>query len=143
MTVAVHRTWNSPVADVVFRKVGLGQKNPGKAEQGFATTSGRIEPETITGIGGVVITSESRKGAAAAVPSSLAADTVKGFFGPDSQLAAMTGMGHARVEETTASGVRQTSTGDRLEARFKNGGEKGGTAKNGLAKGGAERGWKG
>jgi lipopolysaccharide export system protein LptA len=44
---------------------------------------------------------------------------VKGIFGPNSQLAAMTGVGHARLEETTAAGMRQTSTGDRLEARFK------------------------
>jgi lipopolysaccharide export system protein LptA len=126
--VEVHRTWKSPVADVVFRKVGQGQGGKDKRGQ---VQGGRIEPETITGVDGVVVTSESRKGAATAVPSSLAADTVKGFFGPGSQLAAMTGLGHARVEETTASGVRQTSTGDRLEARFKNGTEKGVAAKNG------------
>jgi lipopolysaccharide export system protein LptA len=123
--VEAHRTWKSPVADVVFRKAGPGQEGHGKGE------SGRTEPETITGTDGVVVTSESRKGLAAAVPSSLRADTVKGFFGPDSQLAAMTGTGHARVEETTASGVVQTSTGDRLEAQFKNGAEINGGGKNG------------
>ncbi len=144
--VEVHRTWKSPVADVVFRKVGPRQANQDKSGQGKAVQaqrgqgqagqgqSGRVEPETITGIDGVVVTSESRKGGSAAVPSSLAADTVKGFFGPNSQLAAMTGMGHARVEETTASGVRQTSTGDRLEARFKSGPEKNETTKSGAAK---------
>ncbi len=150
--VVVRRTWKSPVADVVFRKVGLGQSGPagvakgksgqvqsGQAQggqaQGEQAQGERIEPETITGIEGVVVTGESRKGVAAAVASSLAADTVKGFFGPDSQLAAMTGLGHARVEETTASGVRQTSTGDRLEARFKSAGSP--TLAAGAAPGGA------
>jgi lipopolysaccharide export system protein LptA len=131
--VEVHRTWKSPVADVMFRKAGQGRVAHGRSGKG---PSGRTGPETVTGIDGVVLTSESRKGTAAAVPSSLAADTVKGFFGPASQLAAMTGMGHARVEETTASGVRQTSTGDRLEARFKDGTEKNGAEVNGGGKNG-------
>ncbi len=127
--VETHRTWKSPVADVVFRKVGqsekgtIGQGNAGQGNGG-SSPGGRIEPETITGIDGVMVTSETRKGSAAAVPSSLAADTVKGFFGADSQLAAMTGVGHARIEEMTASGVRETSTGDRLEARFKTSADK-------------------
>ena len=127
--IEAHRTWKSPVVDLVFRKAGQSQKDKGgqalKVRQvppGGQEQSARLEPETITGTGGVVVTSENRKGAAAAVPSSLAADTVKGFFGPDSQLAAMTGTGHARVEETTAAGARQISTGDRLEARFKSAG---------------------
>jgi lipopolysaccharide export system protein LptA len=42
----------------------------------------------------------------------------------------MNGMGHAQMEETTASGVKQTSTGDRLELRFKNGAEKTPTGTN-------------
>jgi lipopolysaccharide export system protein LptA len=132
--VLVHRTWKSPVADVAFGKAGPGQGAQPRAGQGQAGRgqSVKIEPETITGIDGVVVTSESRRGGAAGVPSSLAADTVKGFFGPDSQLVAMTGMGHARVEETTVSGVRQTSTGDRLEARFKTAAEKGAGVKEGL-----------
>jgi lipopolysaccharide export system protein LptA len=141
--VDLHRTWKSPVADIVFRKAGTGQSGPGqgKAGQGKAGqgNSGGVEPETITGIDGVVVTSESHKAGAAAVPSSLAADTVKGFFGPNSQLAAMNGMGHARLEEITAAGVRQTSTGDRLEARFKTGPERNGPEKNETSKNGAQK----
>ena len=30
----------------------------------------------------------------------------------------MTGVGHAGIEETTATGARQTASGDRLEAHF-------------------------
>ena len=136
--VEMHRTWKSPVADVVFRRAVEGQNRndrPGVSRsvqaQSGQSPGGRIEPETITGVEGVVVTSESRKGEAAAVPSSLAADTVKGLFGPDSQLDSMTGVGHARIEETTAAGVRQTSTGDRLDARFKTGAEKALTATSG------------
>jgi lipopolysaccharide export system protein LptA len=136
--VEVHRTWKSPVADVTFRKVISSQKSQGQSAKGQSGQGegGQIEPETITGIDGVVITGESRKGGSAAVPSSLSSDTVKGFFGPNSQLAAMTGIGHARVEETTTSGVRQTSTGDRLEAKFKNGPDTNGPDKSATAKNG-------
>jgi len=139
--VEVRRTWKSPVADVVFRKVGPGQA--GRDQSGMGQSGqgqgGRVEPETITGTDGVVVTSESRKGGSTAVPSSLAGDTVKGFFGPNSQLAVMTGMGHVRVEETAASGVRQTSTGDRLEARFKSGAERNEAGKNETAKSGTAK----
>ncbi len=43
---ALSRTWRSPVADVDFRDAGQGQ----------------LEPAAIHGTGGVVITSESRRG---------------------------------------------------------------------------------
>ncbi|MGH9599856.1 MAG: hypothetical protein ACRD27_08315, partial [Terracidiphilus sp.] len=98
----VTRTWRSPVADVAFRESGHG----------------RVEPATIHGSGGVVVTTEARRGDAAPAPSRLAADDFTGEFGPNSALTAMTGVGHASIEQTTARGARQTATGDRLEARF-------------------------
>jgi lipopolysaccharide export system protein LptA len=98
----VSRTWKSPIADVDFRDNGKGQ----------------AEPAAIHGAQGVVVTGESQRGKAAAEPSRMAADEVMGAFGPDSVLSAMTGTGHASVEETNAQGTRQTSTGDRLEAHF-------------------------
>jgi lipopolysaccharide export system protein LptA len=98
----VHRTWKSPLADVEFRDNGKGQ----------------AEPATIRGVEGVVVTGETQRGKAAPEPSRLAADEVTGEFGPNSALSAMTGIGHASVEETNAAGSRQTSTGDRLEAKF-------------------------
>ena len=79
---------------------------------------GRVEPEAIKGTGGVVITSESRRGNEAAAPSKMTADEVTGAFGPDSALRSMTGVGHAGIEQTTATGARQTASGDRLEAEF-------------------------
>jgi lipopolysaccharide export system protein LptA len=59
----------------------------------------------------------------------MAADEVTGEFGPGvgptnqnqpkgTELKAMTGVGHARIEQTSATGTRQTSTGDRLEVHF-------------------------
>ena len=98
----VTRTWRSPLADVAFRKDGAGQ----------------VEPATIYGSGGVVVTTETRRGSAAPVPSRLTADEITGEFGPGSELTAMTGTGHASIEQTTAKGARQTMTGDRLEALF-------------------------
>jgi lipopolysaccharide export system protein LptA len=98
----VKRHWRSPVADVAFRDAGHGQ----------------LEPATIHGTEGVVVTGESQRGQEAVVPSRLAADELTGEFGPGSSLSAMTGTGHASLEQTSATGVRQTSTGDRIEAHF-------------------------
>jgi lipopolysaccharide export system protein LptA len=98
----VSRTWRSPVADVDFHDAGKGQ----------------VEPATIHGVEGVVVTGESQRGNGAVVPSRLAADVVAGEFGPGSALTAMTGTGHASMEETTAAGRQDTATGDRLVAHF-------------------------
>ena len=96
------RTWRSPVADVEFRDSGHGQ----------------VEPASLRGTGGVVITGQSQRGSAPPVPSRLAADEVSGTFGPNSELTAMTGTGHAGMEQTKATGARLTASGDHLEARF-------------------------
>lgn len=98
----VSRTWTSPLADVEFREVARG----------------KVEPATIHGSQGVVVTGESQRGRGAVLPSRLASDELTGAFGPDSVLTALTGTGHASMEETTATGVRQTSAGDRLEVHF-------------------------
>ena len=98
----VSRTWRSPVADVDFRNAGKGQ----------------VEPAMLQGVEGVVVTGESQRGNGVVVPSRLAADAVTGEFGPGSMLTAMTGTGHASMEETTASGIRDTATGDKLVAHF-------------------------
>lgn len=102
MPLRVRRNWRSPVTDVEFRR----------------SKQGKTEPATMRGTGGVVVTSESQRGKEAAAPTKLAADTVTGTFGPGSELTAMTGIGHASMEETTASGTRQKTSGDRLEAHF-------------------------
>jgi lipopolysaccharide export system protein LptA len=96
------RHWRSPVADVEFRDGDRGQ----------------IEPAAIRGSGGVVVTSQSQLGKGAVVPSRLSADDLKGEFGAASVLTAMTGIGHASIEETSETGARQTTSGDRLEAHF-------------------------
>jgi lipopolysaccharide export system protein LptA len=98
----VSRTWKSPITDLDFRDNGHGQP----------------EPKTIHGVQGVVVTGESQRGKAAPEPSRLAADEVTGEFGPNSVLSAMTGIGHASVEQTNAAGTQQTSSGDRLEAQL-------------------------
>ena len=98
----VSRTWRSPVADIEFRDAGHGQ----------------TELASMRGTGGVVITGESQRGNGAVEPSRLAADDVTGEFGPKSQLTAMNGAGHASLQETTATGTQQSSTGDRLEVHF-------------------------
>jgi len=98
----VSRHWRSPVADVEFRNAGHGQ----------------IEPDTIHGTGGVVVTGESQHGQGPRVPSRLSADDVTGELGSGSVLTALNGKGRVSIEETTATGARQTTSGDRLEAHF-------------------------
>ena len=108
----VSRRWKSPVADIEFRASGHGQ----------------VEPETMHGTGGVVITGESQRGKGPVVPFRLAADELTGQFGKDSVLTDMTGLGHAGFEQTTATGSRQSTSGDRLEAHFASGGATGSKA---------------
>jgi lipopolysaccharide export system protein LptA len=96
------RRWRSPIADVEFRDSGHGQ----------------IELSAVHGIGGVVVTGESQRGKGPVVPSRLSADQVTGVFGPASVLTGLNGVGHASIEETTETGSRQTTSGDRLEAHF-------------------------
>jgi len=98
----VSREWQSPLADIDFRQGPQGQ----------------IEPATIHGTQGVTVTGESQRGSGAIAPSRFAADEVTAFFGENSTLTAMTGTGHARVDETTPTGTRQSSSGDRLEAHL-------------------------
>ena len=52
------------------------------------------------------------------MPSRLAAEELTGEFGPNSTLTTMTGVGHAGMEETTATGAMETASGDRLTAKF-------------------------
>ena len=98
----VSRTWRSPITDIDFREAAHGQ----------------LEPSTMHGTQGVVVTGQSQRGKQPMVPSRFAADDMTGIFGPNSQLTSMTGIGHASMEETTATGTLQTSTGDRIDAHF-------------------------
>jgi lipopolysaccharide export system protein LptA len=96
------RHWRSPIADVEFRDLGPGH----------------LEPSVLHGTGGVVVTGESQRGQGAVVPSRLSADEVTGQLGPGSVLTGMNGVGHASIEETSETGTRQTTSGDRLTAHF-------------------------
>ena len=113
-TIHSQRLWRSPVADVEFRTSGRNQ----------------VEPASIHGTGGVVVTSQSRRGNSAPDALRLAADQVDGLFGPNAALQQLTSTGHAAMEQTLATGARQTATGDRLEAHFAAAGR---TASNGGA----------
>ena len=106
----VSRMWQSPVADVQFREARKGQ----------------VEPASIHGTSGVVITGESQRGQGAATPSRMTADEVTGTFGADSVITAMAGVGHANLVETNEAGTRQESSGDRLVVSFATGSAKGG-----------------
>lgn len=102
VSIDTTRTWRSPIADVDFR----------------ATREGRVEPAVVHGTGGVVVTEETGRGSAAPVPARLASDDVTGVFAAHSVLRSLSGSGHAEIEETTATGVQDTASGDRLEASF-------------------------
>jgi len=100
--VHVHRTWHSPTADVEFR----------------TSSHGQLEPASVHGIGGVTVSSQSQQASAAPLFIRLSAEQVDGLFGSGSALKQLTGTGHASMEQTMASGARQTASCDRLEALF-------------------------
>lgn len=102
-TLRVHRAWNSPVADVAFR-------NAGKS---------KVELASIHGTGGVTVEALSQRGNTPVAPEKMSADEVTGEFGPNGALTKMTGRGHTRIAQTTATGTRQTTSGDVLVARLK------------------------
>ncbi len=96
------RSWTSPLADLDFRDAG----------------GGHLEIASVHGTGGVTVTSESRRGNAAPARAHMSSDDMIGTFGPDSTLTALVGSGHAALDQTTESGARQTTSGDRVEAHF-------------------------
>ena len=101
-TVKVTRDWRSPLADLDFRDAGKGQ----------------VELASVTGSGGVVITGQSQRGNGPVIPSRMAADGVTASFGDRQVLTTAIGTGHASMEQTTASGAKQTTIGDRIEAHL-------------------------
>ncbi len=115
----VSRTWRSPVADIEFRAAGSapGRTNEGKVDRGKAG-QGRVEPATIHGFGGVVVTGTSQRGDGAIARSRLTADELDGEFANGSELKHVTGAGHAGMEQTAATGAGETAAGDHLEAQF-------------------------
>jgi len=109
----VRRTWNSRTADVAFAPVtGTVKPAPGKPP-----AAGHVEPRTIHGFGGVVVTSQTVTGGAA-TPSRLAADTVLAELAPGGALTSLHGAGHASFDERTAAGVHQATSSDVLDAHF-------------------------
>ena len=114
-TVKVSRDWRSPVTDVDFREAGKGQ----------------VELASVTGTGGVVIAGQTQRGDGPMVPSRMAADQVAATFGDRQVLASAVGTGHASLEQTTSSGAKQVTNGDRIEAEFGTGPMRASRAKTG------------
>jgi lipopolysaccharide export system protein LptA len=98
----LQRSWTSPSADLDF-------SNPEK---------GQVALSRIHGTGGVVITSENMTGRVITAPSRMTADDVTGLFDTNSALTTVTGVGHATIVQTTQTGTRQSTSGNRLEAHF-------------------------
>jgi lipopolysaccharide export system protein LptA len=96
------RDWRSPVADLDFREASRGQ----------------VELASVTGTGGVLITGQTQRGTGPVTPSRMAADQVVTTFGDGQVLTTAVGTGHASLQQTTAAGAKQTTSGDRIEASF-------------------------
>ncbi len=97
----ISRDWKSPVADVAFR----------------AGAKAKTELDSVFGQGGVVMTGQTRRGDGM-TPSKMSADQVTASFAQDQQLKHVVGTGHASVEQTTATGTVQTTSGDKLDAEL-------------------------
>lgn len=112
------RDWRSPVADVDFRRAGAG---------------GQVALSMIHGSGGVVIASATTRGSATEAPSRMSADDVTARFDALQELTGMVATGHASLEQTTATGARQTTSGDRLDAQFAHAGRAGASSQRSSA----------
>jgi lipopolysaccharide export system protein LptA len=113
----IHRSWKSQTADVAFAPAVAGEKDSQAAGQVHGQVESRVEPRTIHGYGGVVVTSESTSDGGV-TPSKLSADTVVAELAPGGALSSLTGTGHASFDERTAAGVHQASSADQLDVRF-------------------------
>jgi len=111
----IHRSWSSQTADVAFAPAAAAQNSGSKqiASQGQS----HVEPRTIHGFGGVVVTSETTS-EGVITPSRLSADTVVAELAPGGALTSLSGTGHASFDERTSAGVHQASSSDQLEVRF-------------------------
>lgn len=96
------RDWRSPMLDVDFRH----------------SYANKVELSSMRGTGGVVVTGQTQQGNGPVMPSRMTADIVTGDFGDGQQLTRLLGEGRASLEQTTKSGVHQTTSGDRLEVWF-------------------------
>ena len=114
--VHTHREWTSPVLDIAFRDAGKGQ----------------VEPASMHGTGGVVVTASTQRGSGPAAPEKLTAEDVTGDFGKRGALTAITGHGHTTITQTTAAGVQQSTSGDVLVAHLAAPQSGKGPAKSGL-----------
>jgi lipopolysaccharide export system protein LptA len=112
VSAQVKRSWTSKTADVAFSP---SQSPDHRMSQNH--TQGAVEPRTIHGYGGVIITSETIS-AGSITPSKLSADTVVAELAPGSVLSSLVGTGHAAFEQRTAAGVHQSSNSDQLDVRF-------------------------
>ncbi len=96
------REWKSPVLDIDFKALG----------------NGRVEPASMHGTGGVVVTGSTQRGNGPAAPEKMTADDLTGELGPRGTLKAMTGRGHTMITQMTAEGTQQSTSGDVLVAHL-------------------------
>ena len=111
----VHRSWKSQTADVAFAPVAVDSH--GVATHRPKQAQSHVEPRTIHGFGGVVVTSETSSDGVV-TPSKLSADTVVAELAPGGVLSSLSGTGHASFQEQTAEGAHQASSSDQLDVRF-------------------------
>jgi len=102
ITEKSHREWTSPVLDIAFREAAKG----------------KVEPASIHGMGGVVVAASTQRGSGPVAPEKLMADDLTGAFDAHGALSALTGRGHTAITQTTAAGVRQSTTGDVVVAHL-------------------------
>jgi lipopolysaccharide export system protein LptA len=92
------RQWHSAAADLAFQK----------------NNKGAMLLQSIHGTGGATVKSDTERGAAGVMQ----ADELTALLRADGSLASLKGAGHALIDQTNATGVRQTASGDALDANF-------------------------
>ena len=115
---SISRTWKSQVADITFVDApGGGAGGAAARDVPARSSSNPVEPRTIHGSGGVVVTSETNN-AKGKEFSTLTADDVVAELAAGGAINGLSGSGHARFDQHTPDGAHQTSSSDQLDVRF-------------------------
>lgn len=114
----VTRSWRSQTADIAFAAApGEQEKSTNSETDKQDSSSAHVEPRTVHGAGGVVVTSETTADGVT-TPSRLSADSLTAELTSGSALSDLSASGRVSFEERGTKGDRDTGSSDQLQVRF-------------------------
>ncbi len=115
--VVMARSWRSRVADISFAQAAIEEQGPKESRQSESGSSSHVEPRTVRGSGGVIVTSETTTGGITS-PSRLSADSLVAELAPGSALSSLNASGRVSFDERGSKGDHDSGSSDQLEVHF-------------------------